>query len=158
MIVATAMAYVFRKKSTRWTCGLREDWIASVYALCAPRLGEGILSQGIGSLVPKAYISGGRRLERDGKLGAFPKLSGLAPRYFSASLASVSTTDGVRNRKWSYDPFDSRRRGFMSLDYNLNVLKDDVKTGSETFIENSKAMEELLLDLQQKVEKVGLQI
>jgi len=42
----------------------------------------------------------------------------------------------------------------MSLDYNLNVLKDDVKTGSETFLENCKAMEELVLDLQQKVEKV----
>lgn len=46
----------------------------------------------------------------------------------------------------------------MSLDHSLNVLKDDVKTGSETFTENRKAMEELLLDLQQKVEKVSLQL
>jgi len=66
----------------------------------------------------------------------------------------MSTTDGLHNRKWSYDPFKSRWRSFMSLDYNLNVLKDDVKIGSETFLENSKAMEKLLLDLQQKVEKV----
>lgn len=34
----------------------------------------------------------------------------------------------------------------MSLDYNLNVLKDDVKIGSEIFFENSKVMEEFLFD------------
>lgn len=44
----------------------------------------------------------------------------------------------------------------MSMDHELNVLKDDVKTGSEIFVKNKKAMEELLLDLQQKVEKVRL--
>lgn len=125
-----------------------------MYNLSASKLGEGSLLQGTGSQT----INGGRKFVRDGKLGAFPSVSGLPTRYFSAGLAPISTTDGVHSRKWSFHRFNSKWRSFMSLDYNLNVLKDDVKTGSETFFENSKAMEELLLDLQQKVEKVSLQI
>lgn len=48
------------------------------------------------------------------------------------------------------------RRGFMSLDQGLNVLKDAVDGKSESFIDNCNAMEKLLLDLRDKVEKVGL--
>lgn len=146
------MTHVLRR-STRLSVGsLREEWIA---ALSAPRLIAWTFSPGAGSCLPNTS-HGDRRFLQDGKLGAFPRVYGVPPRYFSAGLASISATDGLHNRKWSYDPFKSRWRNFMSLDYNLNVLKDDVKIGSETFLENSKAMEKLLLDLQQKVEKVRL--
>ena len=167
-------------------------------ALSAPRLREGILLQGNGSLLLRTYINGGRNFLPDGagsgsdvnrgrpsadldlrstcatggyrhhdakqfstlcgKLGAFRRMGGLPSSQFSAGLVSIPTTNKVHGGKWSYGSFNSKWRGFMSLDYDLNVLKDDIKTSSESFIENSKAMEELLLDLQQKVEKVGFQI
>lgn len=165
-------------------------------ALSAPRLREGILLQGDGSLLLKTYINGGRNFLPDGagsgsdvnrgrpsadldlrstcatggyrhhdakqfstlcgKLGAFRRMGGLPSSQFSAGLVSIPTTNKVHGGKWSYGSFNLKWRGFMSLDYDLNVLKDDIKTSSESFIENSKAMEELLLDLQQKVEKVRL--
>jgi hypothetical protein len=52
--------------------------------------------------------------------------------------------------------FGGWRRGFMSLDQDLNILRDDVDSKSEDFVENRNAMEELLLDLRQQVEKVRL--
>ncbi len=42
----------------------------------------------------------------------------------------------------------------MSLDQDLNILRDDVDSKSKDFVENENAMEELLLDLRQQVEKV----
>ncbi len=42
----------------------------------------------------------------------------------------------------------------MSLDQDLNILRDDVDSKSKDFVENRNAMEELLLDLRQQVEKV----
>ncbi len=50
--------------------------------------------------------------------------------------------------------FAGWRRGFMSLDQDLNILRDDVDSKSKDFVENRNAMEELLLDLRQQVEKV----
>jgi hypothetical protein len=50
--------------------------------------------------------------------------------------------------------FGGWRRGFMSLDQDLNILRDDVDSKSKDFVENRNAMEELLLDLCQQVEKV----
>ena len=166
--------------------------------LSAPRLRKEFLSQGIGSLLPRTYIDGGRNFVQYGdgsrsdvsrgrpsadldlwntcttggyrhhdakqystlcgKLGAFPRVAGLLPSQLSAGVVSIPTTDGVHGRKWSYGSFNSKWRSFMSLDHDLNVLKDDIKTSSESFIENSKEMEKLLLDLQQKVGKVSLQI
>lgn len=143
MIVATAMAHILRRKSTLWwSSSLREEWIA---ALSTSKLRGAIVSQGTGY-----PVNGGRKSLLDGKIDGSPRVS-----YLPAGLASKATTDA---RVRSYDPLSLKWRGFMSLDHSLNVLKDDVKTGSESFIENRKAMEELLLDLQQKVEKVSLQI
>lgn len=45
-------------------------------------------------------------------------------------------------------------RNFVSLDYGMNVLKDSVDTQSQSFKTNLKAMEELLVELRQHVEKV----
>ncbi len=42
----------------------------------------------------------------------------------------------------------------MSLDQDLNILRDDVDSKGKDFVENRNAMEELLLDLRQQVEKV----
>jgi hypothetical protein len=50
--------------------------------------------------------------------------------------------------------FGGWRRAFMSLDQDLNILRDDVDSKSKDFVENRNAMEELLLDLRQQVEKV----
>lgn len=190
------MAQLLRKGRTRWSSSLREEWTAAVYALSAPRLGEGILSQGNGSLLLRTYINGGRNFVPDGddsgsdvnrgrpsadldlrstcatggyrhhdakrystlcgKLGAFARVGGLPSSQFFAGFMVPSIRNG--SSQWSHGSFNSKWRSFMSLDHDLNVLKDDIKTSSESFIENSKAMEELLLDLQQKVEKVRLQI
>lgn len=90
-----------------------------------------------------------------GKLGSFPRVGGLLPSQCSSGLVSRSATNGVQGSKWSYGSLSPKWRSFMSLDHDLNVLKDDIKTSSESFIANSKAMEELLLDLQQKVENVS---
>ena len=74
------------------------------------------------------------------------KDNGLGLETFPASMPFTTLRSGSYKLEHS--------RGFISLDYGLNVLKDDVDNQSLEFIENRKAMDELLLDLQKKVEKV----
>lgn len=76
-----------------------------------------------------------------------PKDGGLGFETFPATLMSFMSF-GSGSYKLEHT------RGFVSLDHGLNVLKDDVDNQSLEFIENRKAMDELLLDLQKNVEKV----
>ncbi|KAG6552569.1 hypothetical protein Mapa_005879 [Marchantia paleacea] len=93
--------------------------------------------------------------ETDGRLSLNP----------SCTLREVFTSRQTERLRISGTPTTQLRkhvadlrmvRNFVSLDYGMNVLKDCVDTQSDSFKTNLKAMEELLVELRQHVEKVRL--
>lgn len=76
----------------------------------------------------------------------FLRVGDLLLNYFFVDLVFVLIVYGVDIKKLFYNVFNLRWRNFMSMDYELNVLKDDVKMGSEIFVKNKKVMEEFLFD------------
>lgn len=158
------MAQIVRKKSVQWSYKIWGDCTTFVCRPLASTPGEWFLSQDRG-VVPSSKnielkklvlprstshynVRGTMKVQNlKGLQRITAKNDGLGFQTFPATLTPF-TTFGSGSYKLEHS------RGFISLDHGLNVLKDDVDNQSLDFIENRRAMDELLLDLQKKVEKV----
>ena len=164
MIGTPTMAQIVRKKSVQWSYKIWGDCTTSVCRPLASTPGEWFFSQDRGvvpssknmdlknSVLPRSTshynVKGTIKVQNSKGLQRISaKDDALGFETFPATLKLFTTL-----RSGSYKLEHSR--GFVSLDHGLNVLKDDVDNQSLEFIENRKAMDELLLDLQKKVEKV----
>jgi len=158
------MAQIVRKKSVQWSYKIWGDCTTSVCRPLASTPGECFFSQDRGivpssknmdlkkSVLPRSTshynVRGTIKVQNSKGLHRITaKDDALGIETFPATLTRFTTL-----RSGSYTLEHSR--GFITLDHGLNVLKDDVDNQSLEFIENRKAMDELLLDLQKKVEKV----
>jgi hypothetical protein len=158
------MAQIVRKKSVQWSYKIWGDCTTSVCRPLASTPGDCFFSQDRG-IVPSSK-------NMDLKKSVLPRstshynVRGTMKVQNSKGLHRITAKDdalGIETFPATLTQFTTLRsgscklehsRGFITLDHGLNVLKDDVDNQSLEFIENRKAMDELLLDLQKKVEKV----